>query len=95
MVKVHNENHAKKWPIFFSPTILPRLRSPVISKTFHTNAATSVVACVHGSSIVAPLVPDACYDRGARLFFLILPLNSGAKDLSQKTDLVKNKTSTG
>ena len=27
---------------------------------------------------------DACYDRGAPLFSLILPLNLGAQDLSQK-----------
>ena len=29
---------------------------------------------------------DACYDRGATLCFLILPLNFGAQDLSQKSD---------
>ena len=27
---------------------------------------------------------DACYDRGAPLFFLVLLLNLGAQDLSQK-----------
>ena len=35
---------------------------------------------------------DACYDRGGPLFFLILPLNLGAQDLSKaKTDLEKNQ----
>ena len=28
------------------PTILPRLRSPVIRKTFNMKTATSIVACV-------------------------------------------------
>ena len=36
------------------------------------------------------ITDDACYDRGA-LLFLILPLNLGAQDLSQNTDLEKNK----
>ena len=29
-------------------------------------------------------INDTCYDRGTPLFFLILPLNFGAYDLSQK-----------
>ena len=39
------------------------------------------------------LAYDACFDRGAPLFFLILPLDSGAEDLSQKTDLEKKEKS--
>ena len=35
---------------------------------------------------------DTCYDRGAPLFFSILPLNLGALRPLPKTDLDKNKT---
>ena len=39
---------------------------------------------------------DACHDRGAPFFFLILLLNLGAYDLSKaKTDLEKTKAATG
>ena len=42
-----------------------------------------------------PCVLRAYYDRGAPLFFLILPLNSGSLRPLPKTDLEKNITATG
>ena len=59
-----------------------------------------IVHCVSKSFFVGFFVlgrfrllsPDACHDRGAPIFCLILPLNLGAKDLSRKTNLEKNKT---
>ena len=43
-------------------------------------------ACLKGNGSICATTTtaaaDACYDKGAPLFFLILPLNSGAQDLS-------------
>ena len=43
--------------VFFFPTILPRLRSPVIQKPFQTKTAASAVACVPGTWISGTLPP--------------------------------------
>ena len=42
--------------------------------------------CVHGESHI-----DTFYHRGTPLFFLILPLDLGAQDLSKRQNLIRRK----
>ena len=74
---------------------------PIIGKPQNTRRPVSETAAVPRAYALLGIPrkytekKDACYDGGAPLFFLILPLNLGAKDLPQKPIRRKNQAATG